>query len=49
MALIEGYTLINEPIEVRRIHVRIAHGIDRIEALLISDNENYIWACVTHV
>ena len=48
MTICKGDTLVREPVEMRRDHMRIPQRRDGIETLLIRDNENDIGACVAH-
>jgi hypothetical protein len=46
--IIEGDTLLYQPVEVRRIHIREAEAADGVETLLVSDHKDDVWPLVSH-
>ena len=48
MAVGERDSLTHEAIEMRRVHVRVAERADRVESLLVGDNENDIGSLFRH-
>jgi len=48
MALRVNHAFVRQPVKIGRVHIVVAKSVDRIEALLVSDDKDDIRALVAH-